>query len=173
VRIAREVRPDVVTLVPEKRQERTTEGGLALEQPEARAQVASAIEQLSAAGIPVSLFIDPTETAVRLSRTLRVPRIELHTGDYCEGFDAVGRSHTHELGRLRGAAQLGHSLGLHVAAGHGLDYANVEPLVAIPEVCELNIGHALVARAVFVGLEAAVREMLAVCRRGRAAGAGA
>jgi pyridoxine 5-phosphate synthase len=159
VAIAREVKPDVVTLVPEKREERTTEGGLDLEGQ--RAPVDKAIRALSAAGIPVSLFIDPTEAAVRASHALSAPRIELHTGDYCEAWHPIEHRADGELGRLAQAARLGHELGLHVAAGHGLDYPNVGAVAALPEITELNIGHAIVARAVLVGLERAVREMIA------------
>jgi pyridoxine 5-phosphate synthase len=140
VRIAREVKPDVVTLVPEKRQERTTEGGLDLSGD----SVKKAIDGL--AGIPVSLFIDPSEEAVRKSHALGAPRVELHTGDYCEKWQPL-HGDDEELQRLREAARVGGDLGLHVAAGHGLDYANVAAVAAIDEVTELNIGHAIVARA--------------------------
>ncbi|HEX2571870.1 MAG TPA: pyridoxine 5'-phosphate synthase [Polyangia bacterium] len=160
VGIATRVRPDIVTLVPEKREERTTEGGLdVLGQ---RDVVARAVESLLRANIPVSLFIDPTEAVVAASHALGVPRIELHTGDYCE---AHGAQQTTELERLMRAAAVGKKLGLHVAAGHGLDYPNVEPVASIPEIEELNIGHAIVSRAVMVGMERAVREMIAAVRR--------
>ena len=165
VAIATRLRPDVVTLVPEKRQERTTEGGLAVtEGSTGRPATARAIEQLDKAGIPVSLFIDPSESAVRASHALGVPRVELHTGDYCEAPAALDDGHrdspaTQQLLRVRAAAELGAQLGLHVAAGHGLDYLNVGPLAAIAHISELNIGHAIVARAVLVGMERAVREM--------------
>jgi pyridoxine 5-phosphate synthase len=168
VAIALEVRPDVVTLVPEKRAERTTEGGLDVVGAP-RAEVARALEALGKGGIPVSLFIDPTEAAVRASRDLGAPRIELHTGDYCERVQPVDEAPGHaELVRLAQAARLGADLGLHVAAGHGLDYANVGPVAAIAEITELNIGHALVARAVLVGMQRAVAEMRRAIRRGRA-----
>ncbi|MEO6951469.1 MAG: pyridoxine 5'-phosphate synthase [Polyangia bacterium] len=168
VGIALATKPDVVTLVPEKREERTTEGGLDV----TSAATAKAVRALAAAGIPVSLFIDPTEAAVRATHALGCPRIELHTGDYCEAWtprdeanhgDAAG-----ELARLRTAAELGQSLGLHVAAGHGLDYGNVGPIAAIPAIVELNIGHAIVARAVLVGMERAVREMRVAMLEARA-----
>lgn len=158
VAIAREVRPDIVSLVPEKRQEQTTEGGLDL--AGGRATVEKAIRALSADGIPVSLFIDPSEEAVQASRDLGAPRVELHTGDYCEAWRPVGDARLHEeLARLERAAARGAALGLHVAAGHGLDYVNVGAVAAIGAVEELNIGHAIVARAVLVGMERAVREM--------------
>jgi pyridoxine 5-phosphate synthase len=168
VAIAREVAPDVVTLVPEKRAERTTEGGLDV--TGARASLERAIETLVGAGIPVSLFIDPTEEAVRASRELGAPRIELHTGDYCERAHPVNHAPgDEERARLARAAALGAKLGLHVAAGHGLDYGNVGPVAAIAEIEELNIGHAIVARAVLVGMERAVREMRAAIDAGREA----
>jgi pyridoxine 5-phosphate synthase len=161
------IKPDVVTLVPEKREERTTEGGLEL-LGEAQAAVRSAIGQLTKAGIPVSLFIAPDPAQLRAAVQLKVPRVELHTGSYCEATLHPGtaverdRLSSAELERLAQAAEEGVSLGLHVAAGHGLDYNNVAKVAAIPGVEELNIGHALVARAVFVGLDRAVRDMLAI-----------
>lgn len=166
VAIAREVKPDVVTLVPEKRQERTTEGGLDL--VASRAPVEKAIRALVGDGIPVSLFIDPTEAAVQASKQLGAPRVEVHTGDYCERWHPVDvKAHREELTRLNRAALTGIELGLHVAAGHGLDYANVGAVAAIREIEELNIGHAIVARAVLVGMERAVAEMIAAMRRAR------
>ena len=160
VTVAREVRPDVVTLVPEKREERTTEGGLDLVGQ--RVSLERAASALGESGIAVSLFIDPTSEAVRAARQLGVPRVELHTGDYC---NARGETRAAELARLAGAAHEAAALGLHVAAGHGLTVDNVGDVVAIDAVEELNIGHAIVARAVFVGLDAAVREMLRAIER--------
>jgi pyridoxine 5-phosphate synthase len=155
VAIAADVKPAIATLVPEKREERTTEGGLDLRQPRA---VERAIRRLHDAGVEVSLFIDPTHEAIQAARALGAPRIELHTGYYC---DAHGADCRRELQRLAVAAEEGIGLGLHVAAGHGLDYPNVRPVAAIPGVTELNIGHAIIARAVFVGLDRAVRDMIA------------
>jgi len=152
--IALEVRPEICTLVPEKRAERTTEGGLDPATP----GLGRAIERLKAGGIDVSLFIDPDPAAVRASAALGPSTIELHTGDYCA---ARGAKVAAELERVREAARLGASLGLKVAAGHGLDYPNVGAISALPEVEELNIGHAIICRAVLVGLDRAVREMLA------------
>jgi pyridoxine 5-phosphate synthase len=167
VSIARKTKPDVVTLEPEKRDERTTEGGLDV--AGARAPIARAIEVLGSSGIPVSLFIDTSDPAVRAAKELGAPRIELHTGDYCERWHPVeSGAHEAEVDRLRKMAELAHSLGLHVAAGHGLDYVNVDRVAAIQAIEELNIGHAIVARAVIVGMERAVREMLDVIRRARA-----
>ena len=155
IAIAGEVKPDVVTLVPERRAERTTEGGLDVVAHEAA--IRHAIGHLTAARIPVSLFIDPDLDVVAASHRLGAPRIELHTGDYCEAHGAqAGR----QLERLAAAAAEGSRLGLHVAAGHGLDYGNVLSVAALPTVGELNIGHAIVARAILVGLDAAVREMV-------------
>jgi pyridoxine 5-phosphate synthase len=168
VRIAREVKPDVVSLVPEKREERTTEGGLDVTGA-AKAAVARSIEALVGDGIAVSLFIDPSEEAVAASKELGAPRVELHTGDYCERVHAVDHAPgDEELARLHRAATRGSELGLHVAAGHGLDYGNVGAVAAIREITELNIGHAIVARAVLVGMERAVSEMRAAIDRGRA-----
>jgi pyridoxine 5-phosphate synthase len=161
------VQPDVVTLVPERRQERTTEGGLDL-LGDALPAVRSAITQLGKAGIPVSLFIAPDPAQLRAAAQLKVPRVELHTGAYCEATLHRGakverdRISAAELERLAQAAEEGASLGLHVAAGHGLDYNNVAAVASIPGVEELNIGHALIARAVLVGLDRAVRDMLVI-----------
>jgi pyridoxine 5-phosphate synthase len=167
VAIARELLPDVVTLVPEKRQERTTEGGLDTSQP----GLERAIKALGAAHIPVSLFIDPEERAVEQSHALGAPRVELHTGDYCERVRPIDHAPGDaELARLERAARRGVELGLHVAAGHGLDYGNVGAVAAIAEITELNIGHAIVARAVLVGMERAVREMRDAIDRGRGLG---
>lgn len=161
VGIAREVRPDVVTLVPEQPAERTTQGGLdVVGQRDALAQAARALTE---AGIAVSLFIDPSEESVRAAKELSVPRIELHTGDYADA--AHEQEQARELSRLRQAAELGARLGLHVAAGHSLHLHNVGAVAAIPAVAELNIGHAIVAQAVFAGMERAVREMLDAIRR--------
>lgn len=160
------VKPDIVTLVPERREERTTEGGLDVAGAAAGATRA-AIEGLHAGGIDVSLFIAPELSQVRAAKKLGVPRIELHTGAYCEAaLHHSGRAHAAtELERLAQAAEEATSLGLHVAAGHGLDYGNVGPVVRIPGIEELNIGHALIARAVLVGLEKAVRDMIELLRR--------
>jgi pyridoxine 5-phosphate synthase len=166
VGIACDVKPDIVSLVPEKRQERTTEGGLDVKAPGLK----DAISRLQQEGIEVSLFIDPTEEAVRASKALGALRVELHTGDYCEEWHPVAHAaYEPELARLQRAARLGVELGVHVAAGHGLDYPNVGQVAEIREIDELNIGHAIVARAVLVGLDAAVREMIAAMRRARPA----
>ena len=152
--------PDTVTLVPERREERTTEGGLdIIKTAEA---VRPAVQQLTAAGIAVSLFLDPDSVQVRQAINLRVPIIELHTGDFCEA--KSGPQRDDKLARLRAAAVQAHGLGLRVAAGHGIDYHNIHAIMGLPHVEELNIGHSIIARAIFVGLEAAVREMGALIR---------
>ncbi|HEX2091945.1 MAG TPA: pyridoxine 5'-phosphate synthase [Longimicrobiaceae bacterium] len=162
--LAEEWRPMQATLVPEKREEVTTEGGLALGSPEARRQVGEAAQRLRDAGIRTSLFIDPDPDALRASVELGVDAVELHTGEYA---NTRGVERREQLGRLVRAAALGRSLGLAVHAGHGLTYENVTPVAAIPEIEELNIGHSIVSRAVLVGLERATREMAEIVRRAR------
>lgn len=158
VRLALEHRPDTVTLVPERRQELTTEGGLDVASQ--KDQLKSLIKLLRDAEIRVSLFIDPDLDQVRASHKLAVEAIELNTGRYAEGRSE--RLRKEELERLENAAKMGKKLGLEVAAGHGLHYHNVEALLTIPEITELNIGHAIVARAVIDGLGPAVRDMRAL-----------
>ena len=160
VRIAIAERPDTVTLVPEKRAERTTEGGLDVVGQ--AATLGPVIAALRDAGIVVSLFIDPDPAQVAKSAELGAHTVELHTGDYCEARTALLRE-TH-LEQLRAAAEQAHNLSLRVAAGHGLDYKNVQDVARLPYMVELNIGHAIVARAVLVGLERAVREMIDAMR---------
>lgn len=154
VQIACSVRPEQATLVPEKRQEVTTEGGLDLRprSPELR----NAIATFRDSGISVSLFIDPDDQQVRIAKELEVDAVELHTGQYAE---ARGQEQLRELRRLEHASQLVNDLGLKLHAGHGLTYQNVRPLAAIPGMRELNIGHSIVSRAVLVGIKEAVREM--------------
>jgi pyridoxine 5-phosphate synthase len=152
VRIAARVKPFQATLVPEKRREITTEGGLALRKTDRRLQ--GAIAQLQDAGIRVSLFIDPSRKTIDVARALGVPAIELHTGRYAHNWRRPG-----PLNELHRAASHAKSLGLAVHAGHGLTYQNVQPVARIPEIEELNIGHAIVSNAVFWGLEEAVRRM--------------
>jgi len=163
VRIAQRVRPQDACLVPESRQEVTTEGGLDVLGQSTR--VKDTVAALTGAGIRVSLFIDPNEGQIEAARSVGAPVIELHTGAYAE---AAGGARAREFERLRTAAKLAASLGLTVNAGHGLNYHNVEPIAAIPEIIELNIGHAIVARAVFDGLAKAVRDMKELMRRARA-----
>ena len=163
VDIACELRPHQVTLVPEKREEVTTEGGLDLSGSKEEA-TRRAVGRLSEEGIRTSLFIDPDDASIRASMGLGVDAVELHTGEYA---NASREDRGRQLGRLDRAASLARKLGLAVHAGHGLTYENVTPVAAIPELEELNIGHSVVSRAVFTGLEAAVREMVKVVRRAR------
>jgi pyridoxine 5-phosphate synthase len=153
-----QVRPQDVCLVPERREEVTTEGGLDVIRY--YKEVESAINQLKAEGIRVSLFIDADEQQIAAAAAVGAPVIELHTGRYAEAEDAneVAR----ELARIREGVRAGIRHGLRVNAGHGLHYTNVQPIAAIPEIHELNIGHAIVAHALFVGWEHAVREMKAI-----------
>lgn len=155
VEIALKAQPDEATLVPEKREELTTEGGLDVVAN--WAAVSSAVERLKAGGIHVSLFIDPTAEQVEAAHKLRADAIEFQTASYSEakGAPAVAR----ELEKLRTATAHALALGLHVHMGHGLNYWNVQPIVRIAGVEELNIGHSIVSRAVLVGMERAVREM--------------
>jgi len=160
--IALEVRPADCCLVPERRLEITTEGGLEVAAQLAR--IAAATARLAAAGVRVALFIDPERHQVEAAHAAGAPVVELHTGAYAE---ARGAAAATELERLRSAAVLAARLGLEVHAGHGLTYHNVQPVAAVREIVELNIGHAIVAQALFVGLPAAVREMKALMREAR------
>jgi pyridoxine 5-phosphate synthase len=160
VKIAYEYKPDVVTLVPERREELTTEGGLDVTGQ--REAVAKIIKNLKDGEIIVSLFIDPDLDQVRAAHKVDANRIELHTGRYCEARNE--RERARELSRIVDAAKSAAKLGMSVAAGHGLNYDNVQPIARIQEIDELNIGHAIVARAVLVGFERAVREMLELMR---------
>ncbi len=174
VRIARDVRPDCVTLVAERPGEVTTEGGL-----DARAQldsVRAAAESLHEAGIAVSLFIDPEAVQIEAARASGARQVELCTAAYAEATLGARALHAEgeeraarELRRLRESAALAAQHGLKVAAGHGLTYRNVGALAALRDIAEFNIGHNIVARALFVGLDAAVREMRAAIREGGAA----
>jgi pyridoxine 5-phosphate synthase len=153
--IAMEVRPRDVCLVPERREELTTEGGLDVVTQQGR--IREAVARLADAGIRVSLFIDPDPRQIEASVASGAPVVELHTGRYAD-VDDEGSRHS-ELVRVREAAQAGTALGLAVNAGHGLNYHNVQPIARIREILELNIGHAIVARAIFDGLSTAVIEM--------------
>lgn len=160
VEIALATRPEDVCLVPENRQEITTEGGL--DAHSLRDSLAPTVDRLNAGGIKVSLFIDPDEAQVRAAAELRAPVIELHTGAFA---NAAGDEQLNELRRLELAADLARELGLQVNAGHGLNYRNVTALSSVRGLRELNIGHSIVSRAVFVGLETATREMLDLLAR--------
>ena len=153
VELALRLRPAQATLVPERREEVTTEGGLDLTRPKPR--LADSIAQLQGAGVRVSLFIDPHAAAIDAAHAAGVPAIELHTGRYAHTW----REGDAALDELRAAARLARAKGLAVHAGHGLTYLNVSPVAAIPEIEELNIGHSIVSRAVFRGIGPAVAEM--------------
>jgi len=158
--IALEVKPDMITLVPEKRQELTTEGGL--EVAKARKKLGPFIKEVQAGGILVSLFIDPDEKQVKAAAELGADYIELHTGHYAEA-----KSEAEALDRLAAIAEmseLGQELDLRVHAGHGLDYRNIHRFADCPAIEEYSIGHAIIARAVLVGLERAVMEMIDLVR---------
>jgi pyridoxine 5-phosphate synthase len=160
--IALATKPDFCTLVPEKRAERTTEGGLEVK---AGGLLEKVIGKLRDAGIGVSLFIDPEPEPVEISRKIGAGTVELHTGDYCLAparSEAAGK----QLQRLERAARTAGDAGLRLGAGHGLDYANVGPVAALPHLEELNIGHGLVARAVMIGLQPAVVELRAAIAAG-------
>jgi pyridoxine 5-phosphate synthase len=155
--IARVIRPSDCCLVPERRQEITTEGGLDVASQVQRIKEATAV--LLGQGIRVALFIDPDPPQIEAAAQTGAPVVELHTGAYAE---SAGARQATELERLRAGARLASSLGIEVHAGHGLHYHNVQPVAAIREIVELNIGHAIIARAVFDGLPIAVREMRAL-----------
>ena len=160
--IAERLRPHQVTLVPERREEVTTEGGLDLAHDPGA--LSACLRRLTAAGIRTSLFIDPSDDSVRRSHDLGVAAVELHTGHY-----AHRPADPTTLGALARSAALGRSLGLAVHAGHGLTVRNVGPVAAIAEIEELNVGHSIVSRAIFVGLAASVREMREAMDRARGA----
>ncbi|HEY3497053.1 MAG TPA: pyridoxine 5'-phosphate synthase [Polyangiaceae bacterium] len=161
---AERVRPDVVTLVPERREELTTEGGLDV--IAARAQVEKVARACRASGIKLSLFIAADLAQIEASRDLGAHQIELHTGEYAE---ARGAARAETLSRLAQGARHAQKLGLEVAAGHGLTRENVGAITAIPEIEELNIGHAVIADAVMLGISQAVRDLRAAVERGAAA----
>ena len=163
VKVAYEHKPNMVTLVPERREEITTEGGL-----DANAQrdaLRKIVKNLKDGDLPVSLFIDPDLEQVRASHKLDANQVELHTGRYCEARNE--RDRQLELTRIIDSAKAAAKLGLRVAAGHGLNYDNVQPIAGIAEIEELNIGHAIVSRAVLVGFERAVRDMMRLIHAAR------
>ncbi|MEH6490826.1 pyridoxine 5'-phosphate synthase [Halopseudomonas sp.] len=157
IAFAERLKPAHVCLVPERREELTTEGGLDVCGNEARVQVA--VERLAAAGSEVSLFIDPDARQIEAAKRVGAPVIELHTGHYA---DTEGDEQAQALKRIQVAVNYARKLGLVVNAGHGLHYHNVEPIAAIPGINELNIGHAIIARALFSGLAQAVKDMRAL-----------
>jgi len=160
--IAERIRPDMVTLVPERPEEITTEGGLDV--VSRQAEVKEVVRRLAQAGVQVGIFIDPDAAQAEVAHEVEAVHVEIHTGIYAKAYP---RYET-ELEKIRFVAQQAAALGLEVNAGHDLNYRNVGPVAAIPQIKELNIGHSIVARAVFVGIEQAVREMLAAIDKGAA-----
>jgi pyridoxine 5-phosphate synthase len=167
--IAVKTRPHAACLVPERRAERTTEGGL--DAAGQRSQLTTAVAALKNAGIRVSLFIAPEPAQIEAAVEIGAPVIEIHTGSWCEAVAARGSPiESDDWARIHHAAGRAKDLGLEVHAGHGLDYATAEAIARLPEVVELNIGHFLIGEAVYCGLSAAVKTMRAAMERGRAAG---
>jgi pyridoxine 5-phosphate synthase len=163
-RTAQTIKPHQVTLVPERRDEVTTEGGLDIVLH--AGNVEKIVRQLADANIDVSIFVDPDLEQIRQCQKLRAPKIEINTGKYTEAWQRAGNWHG-ELEKVATAAKAARKMGLTVLAGHGLNYRNIDGIAVIPEIEELNIGHSIVARAVLVGLDAAVREMIALMRNPR------
>ena len=155
IALALKLKPEFVCVVPENRQEVTTEGGLDV--VSSRDRVRACVEAMNAAGIKTSLFIDPDAPQIELSAELGAPFVELHTGAYAHAYFTPRRAA--ELERLRRGTELAHASGLTVNAGHGINYANIAEVRTLPHLYELNIGHSIVSRAVFTGVEEAVREM--------------
>ena len=167
VEIALKLKPEIVCIVPERRLEVTTEGGLDV--VAAEKSLTETCKKMSDGGIEVSLFIAPDEKQIEASARTGAEFIELHTGKFAEEFSSAERGvRSAELARLVFGAKLAHSLGLKVNAGHGLNLTNLPALFAVPHLVELNIGHSIVSRAVFVGMETAVKEMLAAMKVYRA-----
>jgi pyridoxine 5-phosphate synthase len=164
--IALRHRPHAACIVPERREERTTEGGL--DAAGGHNHLKRFVSELGAAGIRVSLFIEPDPRQLDAAKQLGAPVVELHTGAYCDAVgDGDGEGIEHHLRRITAAARHGASLGLEVHAGHGLTYETVTPVAALPEIAELNIGHFLIGEAIFVGLEQSVRKMRALMDEAR------
>jgi len=164
--IALRVKPNAACLVPEKRQERTTEGGLDVVGQ--RAQLAPVVERLGGAGVRVSLFVEPEAAALEASASLGAAIVELHTGSWCEALAAGDAARAAlEFDRLASGAARAAQLGLEVHAGHGLDYASAETIAGLAEIAELNIGHFLIGQALAVGLPETIRTMKAAIARGR------
>src|SRR5207237_3930461 len=159
---AKNLRPDDACFVPEKREELTTEAGLDIVAH--RRKIQDSVKRLQDRGIHVSLFVDPEEKQIETSKEVGADAVEVHTGTYC---NAAGAEREKERRTVASAVSLAYRLGLEVHAGHGLDYENVLPIAGIHEIVELNIGHSIIARAVVVGIEQAVREMKALLKKAR------
>ncbi|MBI9076735.1 MAG: pyridoxine 5'-phosphate synthase [Desulfatibacillum sp.] len=155
--IALEVKPDQVTLVPEKREEITTEGGLDVVMH--KDMVAEAIKTLQGGGMKVSLFVDPSVDQIKAAHKVGANVVELHTGDFCE------KRTPRAMAAIQEAARLARKVGLEVHAGHGIDIRSIKDFVGVKEIQEFSIGHSIISRAVFIGLDAAVKEMLALARQ--------
>lgn len=162
VAFAEKLRPDDACFVPEKREELTTEGGLDVVGN--KQKIVEAVRRLQERGIRVSLFIDPERSQIEASKTVGAHAVEIHTGTYC---NALATERERERDAIVAAAALAHGLGLEVHGGHGLNYNNVTFIATIPEIVELNIGHSIIARAVIVGIEQAVREMKQILAKTR------
>jgi pyridoxine 5-phosphate synthase len=158
--IVKEIKPEICTLVPEKREEKTTEGGLLVS--DNMDFLRKYIRKLKDAGSVVSIFVDPDENQIKACSGINADRIEIHTGSFADQRDLKQRKK--ELSKIRKSAGFAAETGLSVAAGHGLNYDNVLPVIEIEQIDELNIGHSIVARAVFVGFERAVKEMIGLIR---------
>jgi pyridoxine 5-phosphate synthase len=172
LRIALRHKPHAACIVPEKRQELTTEGGL--DAVRGRNALKRYCDELGAAGIRVSLFIDPDPAQLEAARDLGAPVVELHTGTYCEAFldDMNGARTGAELNRIVQAADLAQGLGLECHAGHGLTFDSVKPVAAIPNIMELNIGHFLIGEAIYCGLDSAIKRMRGIMDQARAEASG-
>ena len=166
VAIAVRTRPHAACIVPERRAERTTEGGLDIAGQ--KSQIAAAVAELAGAGIRVSLFIAPEPAQIEAAAAVGAPVIEIHTGTWCEALLDGAADAAAEFARIAAAAKWARNLGLEVHAGHGLDYISAETIAALPEVVELNIGHYMIGEAIFTGLDGVVRCMRAAMDRGRA-----
>ncbi len=163
IEIALQTKPDMVTIVPERRQEVTTEGGLDVETHYVKLEQMT--QRMHEQGILVSLFIDPDPKMIELSKRLGSDAIELHTGRYCNA--TTPQEYEQEYQRIHQGVEVGLKWGLKVNAGHGLNYFNVKPIASLPGIEELNIGHSIIARAIFTGLEQAVRDMKALILEAR------
>jgi len=161
ISIALRIVPDLVTLVPEKRQELTTEGGLDVASQ--MEKLKDVIERFHSKNIAVSLFVDPVEKQILASKECGTDMIEIHTGEYADA--ASGEEQERSFHAVKQAAELAHSMSLEVNAGHGLNYANVRRIASLPHIGEMSIGHSIISRAVMVGLDQAVREMIQLVKK--------